>query len=212
MADESNELLRAINEQLKRLLHGATAGTVQPGDGLDPALKELCETVNRLFVSYNDSNSFIRSLAEGNLEVTAPPYNHLASRFKQLQANLLHLTWQTGQIAAGDYSQRVYFMGAFSSSFNAMVEALEEKRRTEALLREAQAKVKHLEGIIPICMYCKNIRDDKASWQQLEQYITEHSEALFSHGICPDCLKKVTADLQDSKETPCRFLFITSLD
>ena len=86
-------------------------------------------------------------------------------------------------------------MGAFSSSFNAMVEALEEKRRTEALLRETQAKVKHLEGIIPICMYCKKIRDDEASWQQLEKYITEHSEALFSHGICPDCLEKVSADL-----------------
>lgn len=195
MADESNGLLKAINEQLKLLLRGAMAGTVQSVDGLDPALKELCETVNRLVVSYNDSQNFIRSLAEGNLEVTAPPHNLLASRFKQLQANLLHLTWQAGQIAAGDYSQRVYFMGAFSSSFNAMVEALEEKRRTEALLRETQAKVKHLEGIIPICMYCKKIRDDEASWQQLEKYITEHSEALFSHGICPDCLEKVSADL-----------------
>ncbi len=54
-------------------------------------------------------------------------------------------------------------------------------------LEAALARVKILEGIIPICMYCKKIRDDKNSWQQLESYITEHSDALFSHGICPHC-------------------------
>lgn len=59
------------------------------------------------------------------------------------------------------------------------------------LLEAARANIKQLEGIIPICMYCKNIRDDKESWQQLESYISEHSEALFSHGICPECFPKV---------------------
>jgi hypothetical protein len=54
-------------------------------------------------------------------------------------------------------------------------------------LEEALANVKQLEGIIPICMHCKKIRDDMASWQQLEQYISNHSEARFSHGICPEC-------------------------
>lgn len=195
MPDERNNQLEALTEQLRRLLRGETAKLVECGVGFDPALKELCEVVNWLIGSFNDTHGFIQALAEGNLEVSAPPRNLLVSRFKQLQASLLHLTWQTGQIAAGDYSQRVYFMGEFSSSFNAMVEALEEKRRTETLLRETQAKVKHLEGIIPICMYCKKIRDDKASWMQLEHYISEHSEAMFSHGVCPDCLSMVRADL-----------------
>jgi len=54
-------------------------------------------------------------------------------------------------------------------------------------LQESLNRVKQLEGIIPICMYCKKIRDDKDGWNQLEQYITEHSEASFSHGICPKC-------------------------
>jgi hypothetical protein len=57
-------------------------------------------------------------------------------------------------------------------------------------LEEALAKVKQLEGIIPICMYCKSIRDDEESWLQMEQYITEHSEAHFSHGICPECMSR----------------------
>jgi DNA-binding response OmpR family regulator len=57
-------------------------------------------------------------------------------------------------------------------------------------LEEALARVKQLEGIIPICMYCKRIRDDQSSWQQLEEYISEHSEAHFSHGICPHCVEE----------------------
>lgn len=60
------------------------------------------------------------------------------------------------------------------------------ERKNEEL-ESALARVKHLEGIIPICMYCKKIRDDRNSWHQLEQYISDHSEALFSHGICPHC-------------------------
>ena len=57
-------------------------------------------------------------------------------------------------------------------------------------LEAALAKVKQLEGIVPICSYCKKIRDDKNYWQRIEQYITEHSEATFSHGICPDCYEQ----------------------
>ncbi len=64
----------------------------------------------------------------------------------------------------------------------------ELKRRNDEL-EAAIGRIKHLEGIIPICMYCKKIRGDDSSWQQLERYISEHSDALFSHGICPDCFR-----------------------
>jgi hypothetical protein len=200
MQDKNHQLeIRLLNEQLSHILHGERGEVVETDNNLDPELKELGETVNRLVSTYNEMRGFILSLAQGNLEVPPPLHNLLASPFKQLQASLLHLTWQTRQIAAGDYSQRIYFMGDFSTAFNSMVMALEEKKRTETLLREAQAKVKHLEGIIPICMYCKKIRDDMESWQQLEQYITEHSEAMFSHGICPECYGKVRSDMGNKK-------------
>lgn len=55
-------------------------------------------------------------------------------------------------------------------------------------LEEAAAHIHQLQGILPICMYCKKIRDDQESWQRLEKYIEDHSGAEFSHGICPDCL------------------------
>jgi len=59
--------------------------------------------------------------------------------------------------------------------------------RQKAELEAALARVRRLEGIITICMYCKKIRDDQQSWNQLEQYISDHSEAEFSHGVCPHC-------------------------
>lgn len=59
-----------------------------------------------------------------------------------------------------------------------------------AELEATLARVKQLEGIIPICMYCKKIRDDQQSWHHLEKYICDHSEAMFSHGVCPTCAEK----------------------
>ncbi len=54
-------------------------------------------------------------------------------------------------------------------------------------LEETLTRVKKLEGIISICMYCKKIRNEALDWQQIELYISSHSDALFSHGICPEC-------------------------
>jgi len=62
--------------------------------------------------------------------------------------------------------------------------------RQKEELEAALARVKQLEGIIPICMYCKKIRDDQQSWHQLESYISKHSEARFSHGMCPVCAEE----------------------
>ena len=68
---------------------------------------------------------------------------------------------------------------------------LEERERLISELREALAKVKQLSGLLPMCASCKKIRDDKGYWNQLEAYISDHSEADFSHGICPECAKRL---------------------
>jgi hypothetical protein len=64
-------------------------------------------------------------------------------------------------------------------------------------LQEALAKVKTLSDMLPICAGCKKIRDDKGYWNQLEDYISEHSEALFTHGLCPACLEKAYAEVEE---------------
>jgi DNA-binding response OmpR family regulator len=58
-------------------------------------------------------------------------------------------------------------------------------------LEKALAQVKQLQGILPICSYCRLVRDDQNYWQQVDSYISEHSEVKFSHGICPDCYEIV---------------------
>ena len=68
---------------------------------------------------------------------------------------------------------------------------LMKERETTKALRDALNQIKTLSGLIPICASCKKIRDDKGYWNLLETYIQEHSEAEFSHGICPDCMKKL---------------------
>jgi PAS domain S-box-containing protein len=74
-----------------------------------------------------------------------------------------------------------------------------EKERTALIadLQEAMASIKSLKGLLPICASCKKIRDDQGYWSQIEVYISKHSEAEFSHGICPDCARRIYPDLVD---------------
>jgi C4-dicarboxylate-specific signal transduction histidine kinase len=82
-----------------------------------------------------------------------------------------------------------------AQAFNTMADTIQNQQENlESLVRQrtqdleqALAEMKSLEGMIPICSYCKQIRDDGGSWWKLESYIQSHSEAQFSHGICPDC-------------------------
>jgi hypothetical protein len=67
---------------------------------------------------------------------------------------------------------------------------LMELRRLNAELQAALDKVKVLSGLIPICAGCKKVRNDQGFWQQVESYLSAHSDATFSHGLCPDCIKE----------------------
>ncbi len=78
-------------------------------------------------------------------------------------------------------------------------QAEQERERLVLELQEALAKVKTLSGLLPICSSCKKIRDDKGYWNQIEKYIVDHSEAEFSHGICPQCLADLYPGLRISR-------------
>jgi len=69
-------------------------------------------------------------------------------------------------------------------------ELLDKERRTAEELRRSLSEVKVLEAFLPICAWCKRIKNRKGEWQQLEAYIGEHSETKFSHGFCPECARK----------------------
>ena len=69
-------------------------------------------------------------------------------------------------------------------------ELIKELQKTNGQLQQALAETKTLRGIIPICMVCKQIRNDKGFWEQVEVYVHNHTGADFSHGICPNCLQE----------------------
>jgi PAS domain S-box-containing protein len=91
--------------------------------------------------------------------------------------------------------------GNYTGALACVADITERKRAEDALLRErnklqdALAQIKTLSGMLPICAGCKKIRDDNGYWNQIEKYIGDHSEAEFSHGICPDCARKLYPDL-----------------
>ncbi len=82
----------------------------------------------------------------------------------------------------------------------ALKKAQEERERLIGELQEALAKVKTLSGLLPICSSCKKIRDDQGYWHQVEKYILEFSDAELTHGLCPDCLDKLYAELERARK------------
>ena len=73
-------------------------------------------------------------------------------------------------------------------------QADEDKSKLIIQLQASLSEIKKLSGLLPICSSCKKIRDDKGYWNQIESYIREHSEAEFTHSICPECSKKLYPD------------------
>ncbi|KMY67450.1 hypothetical protein AAU61_11500 [Desulfocarbo indianensis] len=103
----------------------------------------------------------------------------------------------------GEWNDLATHFNRMSTSLRAIYDSLEDKVRQRTQdLEQALAEVKQLSGLLPICAHCKKIRDDKGYWKQIEDYVSIHSEATFSHGICPECIKKLypECDLPDEYE------------
>ena len=104
--------------------------------------------------------------------------------------------------AEGLYSPKKFGLGTFvgtqgiARDISARKQAEEEREKLHAKLQEAFDNIKTLKGLLPICANCKNIRDDKGYWNQIEAYIRDRSDAEFSHSICPDCAEKLYPDLK----------------
>lgn len=79
-------------------------------------------------------------------------------------------------------------------------EAEEAREKLIAELQKSLQQVKTLSGLIPICASCKKIRDDSGYWDQVESYITKHADVSFTHGLCPDCMKKLYPGFKDESE------------
>ena len=103
--------------------------------------------------------------------------------------------WFLWNAAPDTFGQTIY---SVARDITDRKRADEERDRLVQELRTALAEVKTLQAILPICSYCKKIRDDKNYWQSVEAYISRHTDATFSHGICPSCFEREVQPELDS--------------
>lgn len=199
-------------EKLTLLMQGKIPEPIDTNITANENEREIAVQLNRLFSFVYEIHRFILPLSKGNLEdvMVPPPGNFLASPFKELHSHMQHLTWQAKQVANGDYSQRVDFMGEFSEAFNSMIVSLDNRERQLQKkieeLESANSYIENLEGILPICASCKKIKREDASpedpdnWVPIESYISQKTNVEFSHSICPECMKKLYPDCINEDE------------
>lgn len=77
---------------------------------------------------------------------------------------------------------------------------LDKEQKLNSDLTKALSDVKRLSGLLPICASCKNIRNDKGYWEQIEDYVKDHTDAEFSHSICPDCMEKLYPSITEKRK------------
>jgi PAS domain S-box-containing protein len=145
-----SEFLKLITQSINELLSGDSrvkqrSFPVKLSDSNNEnELRKLNQSVNNLIEKYQDADHFILNLSKGNLDTEVPKSNQLISPFKELQSNLRHLVWQTHRIAEGDYSQRIDFLGDFSTSYNYLISSLREKQVLENELSISEEKYRML--------------------------------------------------------------------
>ncbi len=167
-------------------------------------IKEHNECFKKLLQLRHDclGEQLLSFLSPPSLDILplAQHHNQLSTTllFRAKDASLLRLrcrilkTADDGYLILGGHLMMApdHILQEMTALTNEMANMARELHRKNRDLVEAQAKIKTLSGIIPICSHCKEIRDDKGYWNQLEKFISEHSEAQFSHAICDKCLKK----------------------
>ena len=138
-----------------------------------------------------------KNVREQNLKIS--PYLIILTASKNEKKDVLEI-FRTG---TNDYIEKPFN----ANELIARVKLGEEHIRlqielTEHIraLEEAHQHIQTLQGILPICMHCHNIRNDNESWERIEDYISRHTEAQFSHGICPKCAEKLYPDLVEPKK------------
>lgn len=159
--------------------------------------KPIREEVVRLVKSGNKQDAMLITKAKGadHVSTLEAKMLELTSYAREKATIFLELA-QASQSSLEKITVSLTLAGVFLSLIIAFF-ATDRVLKSEKVLSEKNIKlqkaldeIKTLRGIIPICSHCKQIRDDEGMWKRIEEYIHAHSEARFSHGICPDCMKK----------------------
>lgn len=187
--------------------------TVVISDVVMPGMNgfELCQAIKTqkewtdipviLLTSLSDPEDVINGLRFGADSFIVKPYEEtlLLSRVQYVLANREIRKQTVSALAFEIYfggrrytieSDRMQLIDLLLSTYESALHKARELAETHRKLAESMDTIKTLRGLIPICAHCKKIRDDQGFWQQLERYIEQHSDAHFSHGLCPECVQQ----------------------
>jgi DNA-binding response OmpR family regulator len=133
------------------------------------------------------------------IETDQPPYIMLLTTRDQKVDVVMGL-----EAGANDYLSKPYSVAELRARISVGQRVIETQAKLAAKIAElgaAMDQIKTLRGIVPICASCKKMRDDKGYWERVEVYVSQHSEATFSHGLCPDCMKRMYSDFVPSAKS-----------
>ena len=103
---------------------------------------------------------------------------------------------------ADEYLVKPFDVGELRARLNAGARILDLQERLAVQVRDLESaltNIRKLTGLLPICAYCKSIRDDSNYWHRVEEYVSDHANVTFSHGICPNCLPKVELEMESDQ-------------
>jgi PAS domain S-box-containing protein len=142
------------------------------------------ELMSRPFIEFVHPDDRERTLSQNARVREGGHALEFENRYLCKDGSFRWLLWN----AAPDSQGRVIY--SVARDVTERKQAEEERERLVYQLQVALAEVKTLQAILPICSYCKRVRDDENYWQSVEEYISEHTETRFSHGICPTCFER----------------------
>jgi len=166
-----------------------------------------------LLTTLSEPYDILKGLESGADNFITKPYNreYLLSRIEYLMVNMkLRKMYEkrTPEMGIEIYfagkkhritSERLQIIDLLFSTYEAIVQKNIELERLNLELKIASEKIKTLSGLIPICSKCKKIRNDEGYWEEVEEYVSAHTEVDFTHGICTDCLKELYPDFYEKK-------------
>ncbi len=181
-----------------------------------PGIMYLFDEFGR-FRRWNDNLGTVTGYSDDEIK-SMNPLNFIASEDKAAVKEAIDRVFEEGEshVESGFLTKAGVVIPHYLTGFRLVRDGvkylvgvgidIKEKNESEAekanlikKLQDALSHVKQLSGFLPICASCKKIRDDKGYWNQIETYIREHSNAEFSHSICPDCTKKLYSDLESGR-------------
>ena len=209
-APNGREALKVLQQQQPDLIISDVMMPEMDGYDLCRAIKACPEWRGIPFIlltNLSEPEDIVHGLESGADNFVTKPYDEgrLLSRIQYILINREIRKGATSQMGLDIFfAGKKHFINSdrfqiLDLLFSTYEDVLEQKHRLEKMNRELQEAldtIKTLQGLLPVCSLCKKIRDKKDHWHSMEAYITNHSEAKFSHSYCPQCAAKVMAEIE----------------